>query len=402
MINKISITTFIHIAFTITFVVLLTTFLLFLQYDKKNFHTEQQNRYQLITNGFISGLQFLQNQDELKNLYEHYQVKEIIDWDQRLEILNEGEVIFFRERFDSRVRVFLFEDSYYIYIQRLGFNLMLKDMKPKSYNRHIAFILFATLFSVFYLLYYFIIKKLLPLRELNSKIKRFGNGETDIDLKIEGSDEVATISQNFDKAVCNINSLIKSKNLFMKNFMHELKTPIAKGKITIELLPDSKDKELLRRVFDRMDTIVKDIAAIEKAKIAHLTRKTILFSKLLDNASHLLLDGVKIKQEIEDFSVFVDEEMFTIVLKNLIENAHKYGTKDIILKAKDAKVEICSYAPPLAKPLQYYTDAFTKETSSKGLGLGLYLCQTILNLHQSKLQYTHENGYNCFSFTLQN
>jgi len=240
----------------------------------------------------------------------------------------------------------------------------------------------------------------LPLRELNSKIKRFGRGETDIDVKIEGSDEVATISKSFDQAITNINSLIQSKNLFMKNFMHELKTPITKGKITVELLPDSKDKELLKRVFDRMDTIVKDIATIEKAKMAHLSRKKILFSKLFENAYKMILEGIEIKTQIEDFSVQVDEEMFTIVLKNLIENAHKYGTKEIYLKAKAGTVEVCNFAPPLHKPLEYYTDAFTKEQHSKGLGLGLYLCQTILNLHHSKLEYSHKEGYNCFSFTL--
>lgn len=180
--------------------------------------------------------------------------------------------------------------------------------------------------------------------------------------------------------------------------MHELKTPIAKGKITTALLPDSKDKELLDKIFDRMDKLVKEIATIEKSKIALLKRKQISITKLFENAKLMMLDGVQINSNIEDFKVFADEEMLTIVLKNLLENSYKYGNGDVTFWAKKGKVEICNPGPKLEKPLHHYLEAFIKDRNSKGLGLGLYLCQTILKQHKSSLCYEHKNGKNCFWF----
>lgn len=398
--SKISISLFLHIVFAVAFALLFATFLLFLQYDKNNFQTQLQNRYQLIANGFLSSMQFMQNQRDFQNLYEHFQVKEVNDWGLQIKILNDSNIVFFKERYDSRIRVFHYNDEYYIYIQKLGHNLMLQDMRAKSYNQFIATALFAILFLVFLMLYIFIRKKILPLKILNEKIQRFGNGETDVDLIIQGNDEIATISKSFDDAVKNINRLMESKNLFMQNFMHELKTPIAKGKITTALLPDSKDKELLDKIFDRMDKLVKEIARIEKSKIALLKRKKIPVSKLFSNAKLMLLEGCEICSDIDDFDLFVDEEMLTIVLKNLLENSCKYGEGEVTFIAKNKTIKVCNPGPKLEKPLHYYLEAFIKDRDSKGLGLGLYLCQTILKQHKSTLHYSHSYGKNCFWFEL--
>ena len=168
--RKISINAFLHTVFSIAFFVLFATFLLFLQYDRANFQVEQENRYELISNGFISSLQFVQSEDNLDNLYSHYRVRPVNSSDLVLDILKKGEVLYFREWLDSRSRVFFYNDTYYIYIQQAGYNLMLQDIKPKSYDSFIAFVLFAILFLVFLSIYYFILKKLAPLKQLNKKL----------------------------------------------------------------------------------------------------------------------------------------------------------------------------------------------------------------------------------------
>ena len=400
MFKNISITSFIHTAFAITFIALITAFVLFLQYDKKVFNTQKESRYQLIASGFLSNLDFLETDRDMQRLFDHYRVRSVDDNNLRVEILTQGEVIFFRERFDSRVRVFNYDGKFYIYIQQLGFNLMLEDMKSKSYNAFIAFFLFAGLFTVFLLLYFFIIKKLLPLKQLNRRIQQFGQGKTDTVIEIDGNDEIAKISKSFAQAVKNINSLIASKNLFMKNFMHELKTPIAKGKISVALLPPSKDRQILTNVFDRMDVLVKHIATIEKAKMSILNKKRVSVKTLLQYSKTVLDVTPKLHEQVEDFTCYVDEQMMVIVLKNLIENGYNYGDGEVWITVKANKIEICNRGKELDKPLQHYSEAFIKNSQSSGLGLGLYLCQSILQLHKSKLQYSYSEGKNCFSFNL--
>ncbi len=394
-----SITTFVHISFLLAFVVMITAFVLFIQYDKKHFSLEQKKRYQLIANGFLSGFQFFPSQKDLEQFYEKYKVTPVKQRELKLAILNHAETIYFKESFSSRIRVFLHRGNYYIYIQEVGYNLMLKDRKPKSYNMQIAYGLFFALVGIFLLLYIAILRKFMPLKELHKKIERVGAGQTQLQLALEGGDEIAKISQSFEKAMQNINSLITSKNLFMQNFMHELKTPIAKGKIAVAMLKPSRDKELLERVFDRMDRIIKEIATLEKAKTARLQPVKLYFNDVLEHARELLLESGECTVESEDFILQGDRELLAIVLKNLLDNAIKHGS-DVSIRAKGGRVEICSKGEKLQEELSYYTEAFVKDRNSKGLGLGLYLSDTILKLHGSALSYRYKEGKNCFYFTL--
>ena len=54
------------------------------------------------------------------------------------------------------------------------------------------------------------------------------------------NDEVGTISRSFNEAINIINNQSKSKDLFMRNMMHELKTPITKAMFIAETLENEK------------------------------------------------------------------------------------------------------------------------------------------------------------------
>ena len=94
--------------------------------------------------------------------------------------------------------------------------------------------------------------------------------------------------------------------------------------------------------------------------------------------------------------------MFSIVLKNLIDNAIKFSSNSqAILLANKHKIDISSYGKPLTHELSYYTEAFSQEEKrSDGFGLGLYIVQTIVNLHEYKLSYNHHKGLNTFTILL--
>jgi len=110
---------------------------------------------------------------------------------------------------------------------------------------------------------------------------------------------------------------------------------------------------------------------------------------ILDNALDLLLLEVgAITLEIcDEVELEVDYELFSIVLKNLIDNALKYGkSKPKITISKDT-LSVESAGEPIK------TIAFDKifnrayEDSSKGLGLGLYISNAIAKKtrHESKV-----------------
>ncbi|RXJ95412.1 two-component sensor histidine kinase [Arcobacter sp. AHV-9/2010] len=401
MIRNISISTFVNIIFAFAFFGIFITFAIFIRYDKQRHDLNLQNRYELIAENFLILFQDHPTASKLDELYKKLNVKPINSVERKLEIINNAQELTINKNYSGTYRVYKFDNMYYIYVQQYGYNVMIKD--SKQYNYNVAFIVAGLILSIaiFLLLYEIINRKLRPLKELNRKIIEFSNGNKDIKLEYKSRDEVGTIAKNFNEAINIINNQSKSKDLFMRNMMHELKTPITKAMFIAETLEDDKTKESLQKAFRRMDDIIKELATVEKltSKNTMLYKERINFNTVFEKSIELLMiNQDKIDKKIEDFEFEVDIYMISIALKNLIDNAIKFSTdKKVIVEADSNSIKIISKGDALKNDLSFYTDAFYQEEKrSSGFGLGLYIVKTIINLHKFKLEYLHKDSYNYF------
>ncbi|MDD2508316.1 MAG: ArsS family sensor histidine kinase [Aliarcobacter skirrowii] len=401
MIRNISISTFVNIIFAFAFFGIFITFAIFIRYDKQRHDLNLQNRYELIAENFLILFQDHPTASKLDELYKKLNVKPINSVERKLEIINNAQELTINKNYSGTYRVYKFDNMYYVYVQQYGYNVMIKD--SKQYNYNVAFIVAGLILSIaiFLLLYEIINRKLRPLKELNRKIIEFSNGNKDIKLEYKSRDEVGTIAKNFNEAINIINNQSKSKDLFMRNMMHELKTPITKAMFIAETLEDDKTKESLQKAFRRMDDIIKELATVEKltSKNTMLYKERINFNTVFEKSIELLMiNQDKIDKKIEDFEFEVDIYMISIALKNLIDNAIKFSTdKKVIVEADSKSIKIISKGSALKNDLSFYTDAFYQEEKrSSGFGLGLYIVKTIVNLHKFKLEYLHKDSYNYF------
>jgi len=400
-----SIIAFINMIFVIAFVGVITTFMLFEKVEKERYAEQEQQRYSLIADAFLSGLQFLPDNQELEKRYKHFHVKLIDDQKERLDILQHAKLLYIKNTVFGRVRIYAKGKDRYIYVQSLGYNLMLKDLKPRPYKQKIALLLLALFSGILTFIYTILRKKLSPLKELDIEVQKFAQGNLDLNIKDYGNDEIGKIAATFKKAVNSIKEQMESKNLFMRNMMHELKTPITKGRILAESIDDFEDKELLIKSFERMNEIITELAQVEKltSKNIQLHPQIISFDALVEKAKKLLLcDGECIVKKYSNFRLTVDPDHFAIVLKNLIDNAVKFSPDHkAIIKATPKMIEVISKGEPLKHPLSYYTEPFSQgEKKNDGFGLGLYIVNSILNIHGAKLEYRYEDGYNIFKIVL--
>ena len=112
--RNLSVTTFIHILFSLAISILIATFLLFLSWDKDRHKIEEYKRYQLISITFLSNLQLNPGEKALEQLYRDLRVNPIPEKysdEVRREIEEQGETIFTGGSSLGQVRVFRINDK---------------------------------------------------------------------------------------------------------------------------------------------------------------------------------------------------------------------------------------------------------------------------------------------------
>jgi len=289
----------------------------------------------------------------------------------------------------------------YILINNDRFNIILENRnRPKvPYELLMAFVA-ATL--LMFVLYLWMIRSIRPLSVLKNQIIKFSDGKLDISCKSDQNDEIAEVANAFDHAAQKIRELLHSRQLLLRAIMHELKTPIAKGRLVSEMVDDKKQQRRFHAIFERLNLLIDEFAKVEQiaSKNFDVVLKPYKVSDILDASIDMLMleDPEKHVRQVlsRDYTVQADFELLSLAIKNLLDNGIKYSSdKQVQVVVKDEKIRISSHGEPLKESMEEYYKPF--HTSSGGLGLGLYIVKNILDIHKLKLQYHHEEGRNIFT-----
>ncbi len=283
------------------------------------------------------------------------------------------------------------------------FDIVLVDTLNEGLYTYFWLMVLLIIDILLFWFYSFIQNKLKPLSILKDNMIKLSKGDLKIRTKIEGKDEIAQVANEFDNALKQLKELRDSRNLFLRNIMHELKTPITKGKLITDMYEDCERKFILIRVFQRLEYLLGEFAKIEEftsGKI-QLDKKEYFAIESVEQALDILLlniDEIDIENDF-DLKLNVDFELFSIALKNLIDNAIKYNTngnpKVYIL---ENGIKIINKGDNLTKPIDEYYKPFNHEyeTAQSGLGLGLYITNNIIKIHNYQLNYNYEEGHHIF------
>ena len=405
--RNISVTLFINLLFTLVLSLLITALVLFISWDKEHQKRDEISRYQLISNALLSTAQLNPTENELQRFCHNSQVRPVAINANRLLILSKGKVVFEGESIYGRMQIFAIGDNHYIYLQRYGTNLMLKDIKSKSKRLKIT-IFIATLIAILFLfLYIAIMRKLAPLKRLNQQILEFAKGNLNVEIAYKSNDEIGQIAQSFNDALHYIKRLLDSKNLFMRNMMHELKTPITRGRIATEMVEDGIGKTALIRAFERMNELISELAHVERITTQGFQPKLteVHIDEIIEESLTLLLcDRKQLTIETHDEILVTDTKLLALALKNLIDNALKYSDDThAIIKVNKDSIKVISIGHSLENPLAYYLEPFTQEEKrNSGFGLGLYIVNNIAERLEYKLHYYYKNSSNVFELILKN
>lgn len=209
--------------------------------------------------------------------------------------------------------------------------------------------------------------------------------------------------------------LQQQKDDFISIASHELKTPVASLKASMQLLDRMKHNSsekmqslisMAGRSVDKVSGLIDSLLDSNQLAEGGIALNKTLFnlSELIknctvhvfrDDQSQLIITGHK------DLSVHADQERIEQVIINMLNNAVKYapGSKEITINiekiADTVKVSVTDKGPGIpAEKLPYLFDRYyrVEESRQPGLGLGLYICAEIIAKHEGKIGADSEVG----------
>ena len=401
--NKNSIIFSTTLNFLITSVLLIVSFIFLLSHE--NFKKNEQifERYKPIIK-MVSGKKFYFDKDFHKNLldmnYELFESKEEI----KNILSNNKKIIFARSnKHNETFKIFEIDGKIYLFFEKLDTQILIKDLESKNLtNSFYTIFVFVSLLIVITILYINTLKKLLPLKELKDKVINFGDEKFDFELSNSRSkDEVTLLANEFKKSAQKLKNIKESRNIFIRNIMHELKTPITKGKFLLQLEKSDENIEKLKMVFNRLESLINEFATIEEliSQNRVLEKKSYFLEDLLDNAKDILMiDDNCVKNSYENIKLNVNFKLFSIAIKNLIDNAIKYSNdKKVEVLTQNEDILFVNSGKKLEGDFEKYLEPFYSKSSNESFGLGLYIVFNILKANGYNLLYKYEDGKNIFT-----
>ena len=262
-------------------------------------HTQHENALKKAESTQLSAITYLislydknRPPQDLKRFFSNFNMEIVNDKTKIVQITNQGREIFKQHTILGAFVSVEFKDTLYLFIVNETFSIGFESLDTKNVTDP-AWLGFFITFGLLIWLYYSVIKSLLPLKKLNNNIKKFASGNIDIIIQSpkDTNDEIAQLSFEFDRAVKKIRELLKSRQLFLRTIMHELKTPIGKGRIVCEMIEDERQKTRLVSIFERLEILINEFAKVEQllSKSYSLNIQECHLSLILEQARDILM-----------------------------------------------------------------------------------------------------------------
>jgi signal transduction histidine kinase len=256
-----------------------------------------------------------------------------------------------------------------------------------------------------------VLEKLLrPLRDLNDGVTRLGDGDLAVKVPQTTRDEFGTLTDAFNRMAARVREMIVTRDQLLIDVSHELRSPLTRMKVALELMPDNGQKARLAADVAEMERMISGLLELERLRagkgvtlvrqdIVPIVREVVACYESRAPGVELALDGVS------EVVLDVDAEQLRTVMRNLLENAVKYSLPDsrairvsvsrenggAMVRVADDGVGIpVEDAERIFEPFFRVDRSRSKE--SGGYGLGLSICKRVMEAHGGSVALERRNG----------
>ena len=281
----------------------------------------------------------------------------------------------------------------------------------------------AILIAIIVIILVFVMARIImePLKNISVTIQKISAGQLHQRIETKGHDEFAHLSEAINNMTTRLEQMDSSRQEFVSNVSHELKTPLSSIKVLTESIllqenvPTEMYSELLRDInseIDRMTNIVNDLLSLvrldyngAKLNIAETDVNKMLrdiikrIKPLADNKSITLnYDATK------EVTIDADEVKLSLAISNLVENGVKYtpvgGEVSVSLDADHQNCYITVQDTGIGIDEEEQSKIFerfyridkTRDRETGGTGLGLAITHSTIVLHNGSVKIISGEG----------
>jgi two-component system, OmpR family, sensor kinase len=236
------------------------------------------------------------------------------------------------------------------------------------------------------------------LESLQRGVERLGAGDLRARVDASGRDEVAYLAQRFNLAADQIEALVQSQKSLLANASHELRSPLARIRMALELMeaaPSPQLKAEIARSMSELDALIEEILLASRLEAVQGggLRTTERVDLLAIAAEEAARSDVPLQWQGGDAAqaqIQGDARLLRRMLRNLLENAKRHGGQgaEILLDmhSKSLRVQVLDRGPgvPAAERERVFEPFYRSSQASEssgGVGLGLSLVRTIAQQH---------------------
>jgi signal transduction histidine kinase len=256
----------------------------------------------------------------------------------------------------------------------------------------------------------------LRLEALQRGVARWGSGDLSARVNAQGSDEIAFLAERFNHAAERIETLMDSHRSLLANASHELRSPLARIRMGLELLDPSgasPQRREISRSINELDQLIDEILLASRLDARQADAEPF---ETLDLTGLAAEECARVNAELQaelpggpdaDHSLTLQgsPRLLRRLIRNLLENARRYGRGDITLAlsvlgsgaGQRAVIQVHDRGPgvPAAQRERIFEPFYRLPGASEregGVGLGLALVKSISERHGGSVRCEERPG----------
>ena len=285
-------------------------------------------------------------------------------------------------------------NSSYVQVLVLDKNEVIEFLIPKTKIRSTSGRIFALWITVPSLIFLFISiiflrNQIKPIVLLSQAAERFGKGQFDSDFKVSGALEIRQASYEFEKMKRRILKHISQRTAMLSGISHDLKTPLTRLKLQIELLNKNQKLNSLKEEIIEMEKMINEYLDFASNQYSQPVEKFNIVQLIQNLINKSFKKNIKMKSP-KNLIFSGRKNLIRRCIANIINNSQKYA-ENISISCKKIKktilINIDDDGPGIADEHKekvfrpFYRVDKSRSLKDSNVGLGLSIVEDIVNSH---------------------